>query len=89
MAECPKLTDVILMCPAINGIDSSALESLEAINQRLFSAGVTLHLSEVKGPVMDALERTDFLSQLTGEVFLTQYQAVTTLAPQDFDLLDH
>jgi len=89
VAECHKLNDVILVCPAVNSIDSSALESLEAINQRLASAGVTLHLSEVKGPVMDALERTDFLNKLTGKVFLTQYQAVIALAPEDFDRLDH
>jgi SulP family sulfate permease len=43
------------MCPAVNEIDMSALESLEAINERLKSSGVTFHLSEVKGPVMDRL----------------------------------
>ena len=54
------------MCSAINMIDASALESLEAISDRLRSAGVTFHLSEVKGPVMDALERSDFFEHLTG-----------------------
>ncbi|MBL4544236.1 MAG: sodium-independent anion transporter, partial [Rhodobacteraceae bacterium] len=43
---------------AVNLIDASALESLEAINARLRDAGVTLHLSEVKGPVMDRLGRS-------------------------------
>ena len=69
------------MCPAVNHIDASALESLEAINERLSASGVTLSLSEVKGPVMDRLERCDFLRHLTGRVYLTQYEAVRTLAP--------
>jgi len=73
------LREVILMCPAVNEIDMSALESLEAINQRLASAGVKLHLSEVKGPVMDRLRRTHFLQDLSGQVFLSQHQAMKTL----------
>jgi sulfate permease, SulP family len=70
---------VVLMCSAINEIDMSALESLEAINHRLNDMGVTLHLSEVKGPVMDRLKRSDFLDQLTGQVFLSQFDAFTFL----------
>lgn len=82
MADHPELRHFILVCPAINTIDSSALESLEEINQRLKDMGVTFHLSEVKGPVMDRLRRTDFLDQLTGKVFLSQHQAVETLTAQ-------
>ncbi len=76
------LEHVILMCPAVNTIDASGLESLEAINARLKEAGVKLHLSEVKGPVMDRLRRTDFLDHLTGEVFLSQYAAFSRLDPE-------
>jgi SulP family sulfate permease len=81
VAADPAIRHVVLMCPAVNAIDASALESLEAINHRLKDAGVTLHLSEVKGPVMDALKRTHFLHDLTGEVFLTQFDAFHALAP--------
>ena len=80
-ADCPELKHIILMCPAINHIDASALESLEAINRHLRDAGVTFHLSEVKGPVLDRLRRSPFLEQLTGRVFLSQFQAIQTLAP--------
>ncbi len=69
------LRHVVLMCSAVNEIDLSALESLEAINARLRDLGVTLHLSEVKGPVMDRLKRSHFLDELTGEVFLSQHAA--------------
>lgn len=75
---------VVLNCIAVNEIDSSALESLEAINQRLFDMGLKLHLTEVKGPVMDGLQRTDLLDRLSGQVFLTQFGAVQALAPQTY-----
>ncbi|MGR3633148.1 MAG: STAS domain-containing protein, partial [Limimaricola soesokkakensis] len=79
-ADKPELTDVVLMFPAVNEIDLSALESLEAINTRLHDAGIRLHLSEVKGPVMDRLKRSHFLDELTGEVFLSQHEAACKLA---------
>jgi SulP family sulfate permease len=74
-----KIQHVILQCSAINEIDLSALESLEAINDRLREMGVQLHLSEVKGPVMDRLVREHFLSELTGQVFLSQFEASQVL----------
>jgi len=73
---------VILMCSAVNEIDMSALESLEAINARLRDMGIKLHLSEVKGPVMDRLKRSHFLDDLTGQVFLSQYDAMAALTPK-------
>ena len=66
----------------MNFIDASALESLEAINLRLKSSGVCLHLAEVKGPVMDRLRRAHFLDELTGRVFLTTYDAFCALTPE-------
>lgn len=80
VANRPEVTDVILLCSAVNYIDTSALESLESINQQLTEAGVRLHLSEVKGPVMDKLQRTCFIENLSGQFFMTQYQAVCALA---------
>jgi len=81
VADRPDIEHVVLMCPAVNEIDASALESLEEINHRLKDSGVSFHLSEVKGPVMDRLKRTDFLENLTGEVFLSQYDALCALDP--------
>lgn len=85
VASQPALKHVVLQCSAINDIDASALESLEAIEHRLRDAGIALHLSEVKGPVMDRLQHTDFLRHLSGKVFLTHYRAVATLAPEVLD----
>lgn len=72
---------LVFMCSAVNEIDMSALESLEAINQRLNELGIKLHLSEVKGPVMDRLSATHFLNELSGQVFLSQYDAYQALKP--------
>ena len=77
----PQLRHVVLMCSAINDIDMSALESLEAVNARLRDMGVSFHLSEVKGPVMDRLTGTEFLAQLTGDIFLSQKRAIDQLTP--------
>ena len=82
VAERPQLQHLVLQCSAINDIDASALESLEAINQRLVEAGMRLHLSEVKGPVMDRLQATAFLAHLSGRVYLSHFQSVSELAPE-------
>nr|WP_295106025.1 sulfate permease [uncultured Caulobacter sp.] len=82
IAKDPSIRHLVLMCSAVNEIDASALESLEAINARLKDAGVTFHLSEVKGPVMDRLQRSHFLQSLTGEVYLSQHEAIQRLKVQ-------
>ena len=79
VAEQKTVRHVILMCSAVNAIDASALESIEAINHRLEDGGISLHLSEVKGPVMDRLNRSHFLDQLSGKVFLSQNAAYSAL----------
>jgi len=81
VAANPAVRHLILECPGVNTIDASALESLEAINHRLKDGGITFHLSEVKGPVMDRLKRSHFLEELTGKVHLTQYEAVASVKP--------
>lgn len=79
VAASPGVTDVVLMCSAVNAIDMSALESLEAIEHRLTDLGARLHLSEVKGPVMDRLAGSDFLAHLSGGVHLSQHRAICAI----------
>ena len=76
---------VILMCSAVNEVDFSALESLEAIARRLRDLGIGLHLSEVKGPVMDRLRKTHFLDEMNGRVFQSQYDAWRSLTGRRSD----
>ncbi|MAY03404.1 MAG: sodium-independent anion transporter [Gammaproteobacteria bacterium] len=96
IADSEDLKHIILMCTAINEIDVSALEILEALNQYLKDLGIGFHLSEVKGPVMDSLKNTSFLEHLNGQVFLSQHQAIQGLlqrryerARQDPDFIDY
>jgi SulP family sulfate permease len=79
VAARPALKQVVLMCPAASMIDASALESLEAIAERLASARIGFDLSEVKGPVMDALRRSDVFAHFRGRVFLSQFDAAAAL----------
>lgn len=85
-----KLKNVILMFSSVNEVDYSALESLDAINVRLKDMGVGLHLSEVKGPVMDRLKTSHLITSLNGKVFLSQYDAWRELrrAPNVTNVVD-
>ena len=75
LAQNPYLEHLILMASGINHIDSSAVESLLEFNKRLQDKGIKMHLSEVKGPVLDRLKRVNFAEQLTGTIYLSQHQA--------------
>ncbi|WP_432471843.1 SulP family inorganic anion transporter [Amphritea sp. HPY] len=76
-----EIEHVVLICNAVNFIDASALETLENLSVHLASEGITLHLSEVKGPVMDQLKNTDFLQHIRpGKVFFTTDEAVRELS---------
>lgn len=79
VAEKPALEHVILMCTAVNEIDMSALATLEKINETLQELNIALHLSEVKGPIMDKLAGTAFFAGLTGNNYLSHNQAVEDL----------
>lgn len=86
VAKNTQLEHVILMCTAVNKIDMSALETLLRINQTLHELNVSMHMSEIKGPVMDALKRTEFFSELTGNCYLSQNQAVESLKVEHMPL---
>ena len=80
VADRRDVRHVVLICSAVNFIDLSALESLETLIHELRDAGVTLHLAEVKGPVMDQLMTSDLIDRLApGQVFLSTHSAMETL----------
>ena len=80
MSTHPEIEHLILVCSGINFIDSSALETLEHLSEALKEAGISIHLAEVKGPVMDKLSHTHFIQNLTGQVFLSTEDAFSSLA---------
>ncbi|MFA6050988.1 MAG: sulfate permease [Methylobacter sp.] len=76
----PDIKHIVLIFTSVSDIDTTALEVLENLNHALQAAQKTLHLSEAKGPVLDKLEKTDFLKQLTpGKVFFRTEDAVKEL----------
>ena len=85
----PKIRHVVLNCAAVNEIDASALESLEALIERLQAAGVALHLAEVKGPVTDRLKRSVSFCAHAGRIYLSHYDALAALDPETTDAADH
>ena len=78
----PKMQHLILMCPAVNRIDASALDSLLEINARLESIGIKLHLSDLHSHVRTRLSRSVFMKKLTGKVFISQHEAIEALRPE-------
>ena len=82
VASHPDLKHFILNCSAVNAIDASGLESLKSINQRLKDSGISFNLAEVKGPIMDGLNKTQFIKTLTGKIYLSQYEAVYDINPK-------
>jgi len=83
MAELAKhntVKHVIFIFTSVSYIDTTGFEALENLNRTLKVSEIALHLAEVKGPVMDKLEQTDFLEQLKpGQVFFRVEEAISTL----------
>lgn len=80
LAERPEVTDLLLVLSAVNFIDSSALLMMEDLLENLKDLQVRVHLSEVKGPVMDRLGKTRFIEKIGAEhIYLSTYQAMSRL----------
>ena len=75
LAAHPGTRNLVLVLSAVNEVDTTALFALTELNAMLAGRGVTLHLAEVKGPVMDRLKQSDLLPQLKGRVFLSTAMA--------------
>ena len=60
----PNVKHIILIFTSVSDIDSTALEALESLNSILKLSNKTLNIAEVKGPVLDKLQKTDFFEQL-------------------------
>jgi len=75
----PKTRELVLILSSVSRIDGTALERLQQVNRDLQKRAIRLHLSEVKGPVLDRLGRSRFLEELSGRVFLSSYIAELAL----------
>ena len=75
----PEAKEIILIMAAVNHIDLTAQEMLITLNQELAAQNKRLHFSFIKGPVMDIIEHTPLISELSGQVYLSNMDAVTAL----------
>jgi SulP family sulfate permease len=76
----PETRHLLLVCSAINFIDTSGLDMLLRLNRNLERRDIRLHLAELKAPVMDQLRATELPEVLTGEIFFTTDQAMKDLS---------
>ncbi len=80
IARHPEAKALLLIFSAVNHIDASGLETLEELITNFREAGVAVYLSEVKGPVMDQLQRADFVDFLGADhIFLSTHTAMEAL----------
>ena len=75
----PATHHVVLVCSAINVIDVSGVEMLVRLNDTLNQQGIRLHLSDVKSSVLEQLQRSRLLGELSGRLFFSTADAMTTL----------
>ena len=84
--EHPDARQVLLVCSAVNVLDGDGIELLLGWNDRLKSQGKTLHLAEVKGPIMDKLHKVNFGGRLMpGQIFLSTHEAFMALADDNLN----
>jgi SulP family sulfate permease len=83
----PELKHVLLVMSSVSQIDSTAVEMLIELNGDLRTRGIELHFSELKGPVLERLQRSPLLQQLTGRVFMSTHLAFQTFSrEQDYSI---
>jgi SulP family sulfate permease len=75
----PSARHVVLVMTAVSSIDTTALFGLSEWNASMRRRGVSMHLAEVKGPVMDRLRESDLPAQLSGPIFLSTAMACNAL----------
>ena len=72
---------LVFMFSSVNFIDASAIEMFSSLIQKLKHQSICLHLSEVKGPVLDQIKNTDLLNMLEpGRMFLSTDKALRALS---------
>jgi SulP family sulfate permease len=76
IADHPDTQRVVLLMSPVNRIDFSGLEALRELQHELAARGIRLDLSEVKGPVLDALRSGSWEQWFRGRVFLSHHQGM-------------
>lgn len=83
LSDYPDTRELLLILSAVNHIDSTGLDMLSEFSEGLAERDIRVHLAEVKGPVMDQLEKTDWLTEQVDEIFPSTLIAFNTLSSID------
>lgn len=70
---------LVLDLSSVSHVDLTAVEALQRLHADLGERGITVHLAEVRGPVMDRLKQSELLRQLAHAPFLSLHQATRSL----------
>ncbi len=76
----PQVNQVLLVLSSVSQIDATALDMLIELNSDLQTRAVQLNFAEIKGPVLQKLQQSPLLSQLSGKIFLSSHQAFQELS---------
>ncbi len=79
LRNAPKVQHIVLIFTSVSDIDMTAIEALEQLNHSLKNIGITLNFAEVKGFLLDKLEKSDLFTHLNGERFFDAEEAITKL----------
>lgn len=80
----PKIKHLVLIFSSVSTVDETALGSIKNWIINLNHMGITLHLSNIKGFLLDDLKKTDLLEKLQpGQVFYTADDAMKALEQDD------
>ena len=60
---------LIIVCSAVNRIDSTGLQMLSRLSSRLDESDSLLHLSDLKGTLLNKLDHGDLHSRISGDIF--------------------
>ena len=75
LAQDSTVRQLLLICSAVNQIDTTALDMLIRMERSLAARGIVFLMAEVKGPVMDRLRPTELGQRLQDRVFLSTHDA--------------
>lgn len=84
----PKAHEIVLIMSAVNHIDLTGQEMLITLNHELVSQDKHLNFSFIKRPVMDIIEHTPLITELSGQVYLSTMDAVNALKDTDRSIAD-
>jgi SulP family sulfate permease len=81
LRNAPNVKHIVLIFTSVSDIDMTAIEALEQLNHSLKSIGITLNFAEVKGFLLDKLQKSELFSHLNGQMFFDAEDAITKLNP--------